>query len=173
MKRTLLAATGALCLALVWSLAGPAQRAHAAELQIDWKAPPECPSVRDLRARVMNLTSSVPHSGLLATVEVTQRAQGYRAHVVLRGASGFGERFLEDARCDVLVENVAMVIAISVPSPASPNALSLTLWPEARVSLGTLPLTAAGVGAAVAVEGFGSFRLELNGAYYVPQSTTF
>jgi hypothetical protein len=49
----------------------------------------------------------------------------------------------------------------------------LALWPEAQLSLGTLPLTAAGAGVAVAAEGLGSFRFELHGAYYVPQSTTF
>ncbi len=175
MKRTLLAATRALCLALVWSLAGPAQRAHAAELRIDWTAPPECVSARDLRARIFQLVGSVPHSSLLATVEVTQPAQNYSAHVVLRGASGFGERVLEDASCDVLAENVAMVIALSVPGPANQagRGLSLALWPEAQLLLGTLPLTAAGAGAAVAIEGLGSFRFELHGAYYVPQSSTF
>jgi hypothetical protein len=176
MKRTLLAGTGALCLALSWSLRSSAQRAHAAELRIDWTAPPECPTARDLRMRVMNLLDSVPHPSLLATIEVTRSAQGYRAHVVLRGPSGFGERRLEDARCDVLVDSVAVLLALSIPSPASSDterALSLVLRPEARVSSGPLPLPAAGVGAAIAVEGLASFRLELHGGYYVPQSTTF
>src|SRR3954463_2550147 len=111
MKRTLLAATRALSLALVWSLAGPAQRAHAAELRLDWTAPPECPSARDLRARVARLVGSVPDPNLLAAVEVTRAAEGYRAHLVLRGPSGFGERRLEDAQCDVLVDSVALLIA--------------------------------------------------------------
>lgn len=176
MKRTLLAATRALCLALVWSPASSAQRAHATELRIDWTAPLECPSVRELRARIMNLTGRVPDSSLLATIELTRNPQGYRAHVVLRGPSGFGTRVLEDVRCDVLVDSVAVLIALSIPSRASADAeraLSLVLWPEARVLSGALPLAAGGVGGALAVEGLGSFRLELHGAYYFPQSTTF
>jgi hypothetical protein len=176
MKRRLLTATRGLCLALVWSLASSAQRAHGAELRIDWTAPPECSSARDLRARITNLTGRVPHSSLLATIEVTPSAHGYRAHVVLRGPSGFGARVLEDARCDVLVDSVAVLIALSIPSSASADAgqaPSLVLWPEARVSSGPLPLAALGVGGAIAVEGLDSFRLEVNGAYYVPQSTTF
>jgi hypothetical protein len=149
MKRTLLVATRALFLALVWSLANSAQRAHAAELRIEWTAPPECSSARELRARVMNLMGSAPRFGLLATVEVTRSASGYRAHVL---------------------------IALSIPNPERSEAghpLSLVLWPEARLSSGLLPLTAAGVGAAIAVEGLGSFRFELDGAYFFPQSTTF
>jgi hypothetical protein len=174
MKRTLLAATRALSLALVWSLAGPAQRAHAAELRLDWTAPPECPSARDLRARVARLVGSVPDPNLLAAVEVTRAAEGYRAHLVLRGPSGFGERRLEDAQCDVLVDSVALLIALSIPSPASTNGASWVLRPEARLSsAGPLPRMAAGVGGAIALEGFASLRLELHGAYYFPQSSTF
>jgi len=175
MRRSLLAATRALCLGLVWSVAGSAQPAHAAELRIEWTAPAECSSVRDLKARVMSLIGSVPQSELLATVEVTRGAQGYRAQVMLRGPSGSGARRLEDTRCDVLIDSVAVLIALSIPSPASPatGPLSLVLRPEARVSFGVLPLTAAGGGAAIAVEGLGSLRLELHGAYYFPQSTRF
>jgi hypothetical protein len=68
------------------------------------------------------------------------------------------------------------LIALSIPNPERSEAghpLSLVLWPEARLSSGLLPLTAAGVGAAIAVEGLGSFRFELDGAYFFPQSTTF
>jgi len=176
MKGTLLAATRALCLALVGSLAGFAQRAQAAELRIDWTAPPECSSARDLRARVINLTGSVPHSSLLASVEVTRSAQAYRANVVLRGPSGFGARQLEDARCDVLIDSVAVLIALSIPTPADAEpgqAISLVLSPEAGVSWGPLPRTAAGIGAAIAIEGLGLFRLELHGTYYFPQLSNF
>jgi hypothetical protein len=175
MKRTLLAATRALSLALVWSLASPAQRAVAAELRIDWTAPPECSfAARDMRARVMKLVGGAAQSNLVASVELTRGGQGYRAHVVLRGPAGFGERRLEDAHCDVLADSVAVLIALSIPSP-NPDAgeLWLALSPEARLSSGPLPLTAAGLGGAIAVEGLGWLRLELGGAYYFPQSTTF
>ena len=124
----------------------------------------------------MQLMGRVPHSRVLATIGVTRTAAGYRAHVVMRGPAGLGTRELEDARCDVLVDSVAVLIALSIPDPASSDAeraLSWALWPQAQVSSGTLPLTAAGVGAAFAVEGLESLRLELHGAYYFPQSFTF
>lgn len=173
MRRTLLAATRASCLTLVWSLASFARPAHAAELRIESTAPTECSSVRELKARVMTLIDSVPQSNVVATVAVTRDIDGYRAQVTLRGPSGVGSRRLEDPRCDVLVDSVAVLIALSIPSPDSPAALSLALRPEARIAYGNLPLTAAGGGGAVALEGLGSLQLELHGAYYVPQSTTF
>lgn len=124
----------------------------------------------------MNLMGKVPDSDLLATIVVTRSAQGYRAHVVLRGPSESGARLLEDARCDVLVDSVAVLLALSIPSSASRDtgrAPSFVLWPAARVLTGTLPFVAAGVGAAIAVEGVAALRLEVHGGYYLPQSTTF
>lgn len=176
MKRTPLAAARALCLALVWSLASSAQRAHAAELRIDWTGPPTCSSARDLRARVAKLVGSSPPSDVVATVEVTRNPQGFRAQVVVRGPSRVGTRHLEDARCEVLVDSVAVLIALSMPTPPRLDrgrALSFALQPQLRVSSGTLPLAAAGLGGAVAIEGLDRFRLELHGAYYFPQATTF
>jgi len=121
----------------------------------------------------MNLVGKTPPASFRANIEVKRSPEGYRAHVVVRGPSGFGERRLEDARCDVLVDSVAVLIALSIPNAASPNPLSLGLLPQARVSWGALPRTAAGIGAAIGLEGLGSFRLELQGAYYLSQSTTF
>ena len=176
MKRTLLAATRALYLALVWSLASPAQRAHAAELRIDWTAPPGCSSARDLRARVTKLLNGAAQTSFQASVDVTPVAERYRAHVVLRGPSGYGERQLEDARCDLLAESVALLIALSIPSSTPPDtglAPALALWPQMHVGFGALPSMAAGIGAAISVEGLGSIRLELRGSYFFPQSSLF
>jgi hypothetical protein len=156
----------------VWGLASFAQPAHAAELRIDSTAPAECFSVRALKARVMALMGSAPDADVFATVEVTRSAEGYRAQVTVRGPSGLGSRRLEDPRCDVLVDSVAVMIALSIPSPDSPKP-ALVLRPEGRIAYGMLPRTAAGAGASVALEGLGRFRFELHGAYYVPQSTTF
>jgi len=121
---------------------------------------------------VLNLLDGNAQPNLVATVEVTRSAQGYQADVAVHGPSGFGERRLEVDRCDVLTDSVALLIALSIPNPPS-RALSLALWPQARVSTGLLPRTAAGGGAAIAVEGLGAFRLELSGAYFFPQSDTF
>jgi hypothetical protein len=83
---------------------------------------------------------------------------------------------LEEARCDVLAESVAVLIALSVPSPPTPDTsrdVSLGLWPQARLSSGLLPRMAAGGAVAIAIEALDSVRLELSGAYFSPQSTTF
>jgi hypothetical protein len=176
MRRTLRRATRAICLVLLWSFASTARRADAAELQIDWNGPPECSSASDLRARVTRLTDGAVQSDLQATVEVTHGEHDYLAHVVMRGRSWFGERRLEDARCDVLADSVAVLIALSIPTRATPDSadeLSLGVGLEGRLASGSLPLMAAGIGGAFAVEGLSSLRLELHGGYYFPQSITF
>ena len=177
MRRTLLAATRALLLALLWSPASfaAAQPAQAKPWQVDWTAPPECASPRDFRQRVLSLSGAAPSASFAATIHITRSGDSYRAEARVRGPSGSGARQLEDARCDVLVDKLAVLIALSIPSAAPPDtgAPAWLLWPEAQLAAGTLPLAAAGVGAALAVEGLGPLRVELHGAYYFPQSTTF
>jgi hypothetical protein len=174
MKRTLRAASHAICLALLMSTI--ARSASAAELRLDWQAPASCPSASDLKAHAMELLGGAVHSKLFAQVEVTRRKSSYQAHIILRGPNGFGERYIEDERCDVLADSVAVLIALSIPPPAQSNRaaeLALIIRPEVRVSSGAVPLLATGVGGAIAVEGVASLRLELHGAYFLPQSSTF
>ncbi|MET0389039.1 MAG: hypothetical protein ABW321_23900 [Polyangiales bacterium] len=171
MKRTLRAATLATCLALFASTAAP--QADAADLRIDWTAPASCPSASAVEERALLLLDGTVQSNVLAAVVVTQGARAYHAHIVLRGQSGVGERDIEDARCDVLAESVAVLIALSVPTPVSRDGgLALAIRPEVTLVWGSLPLVAAGLGAAVAIEGVASLRLELRGAYHASQSTT-
>jgi hypothetical protein len=174
MKWTLRAASHAMCLALLMSTA--TRVARAAELRIDWRAPAVCPSASKVKAHALTLLDGAVHSSLIAEVEVTQREGTFHAHIVLRGPNGFGERQIEDQRCDVLADSVAVLIALSVPPAARSDrgpGWALVVRPEARVSSGSLPLMAAGVGGAVAIEGLASLRLELHGTYYFPQSSTF
>jgi hypothetical protein len=174
MKWTLRAASHAICLALLMSTA--TRVARAAELRIDWRAPAVCPSASNVKAHALTLLDGAVHSGLIAEVEVTQREDTFHAQIVLRGPNGFGERQIEDQRCDVLADSVAVLIALSVPPPARLDTgagLALVLRPEARVLSGALPRLAAGIGAAIAVEGLASLRLELHGTYYGPQSSNF
>jgi hypothetical protein len=175
MKRTLRPATRMFCLALLGSFVDTPSKADAAELRIQWTAPAECGSARELRAHVTQLMGGAVQSDVQAVVDVTRDERVYRAHVVLRSPSAYGERQLEAARCDALAESVAVLIALSVPTSKaeSRREVSLTLWPRADVLAGALPLTAAGIGGAIAVELLDSLRLELNGAYYFPQSSTF
>jgi hypothetical protein len=174
MKRTLRAASHAICLALLMSTT--ARSASAAELRLDWQAPAACPSASDLKAHAVELLGGAVHSNLTAEVEVTRRERSYHAHIILRGPNGFGERYIEDQRCDVLADSVAVLIALSIPPPARTDTqtkLALIIRPEARASFGALPLLATGVGGAIALEGVASLRLELHGAYFFPQSSTF
>ena len=176
MKWTLRPATRSMCLMLVLTFVSTARRANAADIRIDWSAPPECSSANDLQARVMALMGGVVPADLLAVVKVTRAQDTYRANVLLRSGAGFGERRLEAARCNVLVDSLVVLIVLSIPTrvpPATKPALALSLWPEARVLSGSLPSLAAGVGGTIAFEAVSAFRLELHGAYYFPQSTTF
>jgi hypothetical protein len=163
-------------LVLLVSLASPARRADAADLQIDWNAPPECSSAADLKARVLDLMGGAVPSNLLAVIEVTRAEHNYRANVLLRSRTGVGERRLEHARCDVLADTVAVLIVLSIPNQtplATQRGFALTLSPQARFLVGSLPSLAAGLGGSIAVDGLGGFRLELQAAYYFPQATRF
>jgi hypothetical protein len=161
---------------LLWIVAGTAQRVGAADLELDWIAPPACPTLHDVKARVLDqMASSVP-ANLSALIEVTRVESGYRADVVLRSRAGFGKRRLEHPQCDVLADSVAVLIALSSPtqpSSARERGLALTLSPEGRVLAGSLPALAVGVGATIALEGLSALRLELQAGYYLPQSTSF
>jgi hypothetical protein len=165
-----------MCLALVWSFALSPRGARAADLRIDWSAPAECSSGSDLKARIVELMGGAVHSDLRAIIEVTRDNGSYRAHVVMRNSSGYGERWLQDSRCDILRDSVALLIALSLPSRVTPDAgsgLALALSPEGRISSGSLPLVAAGFGGSIAIEGLASLRLAVHGTYYLPQTTTF
>ena len=76
-------------MALLWNLTSAAQRADAAELQIDWSAPPECASASELRVRVRQLLGGAAHPQVRASVEVTRAEHVYRAHVFVRSGSSF------------------------------------------------------------------------------------
>jgi hypothetical protein len=100
--------------------------------------------------------------------------------VVLRGPFGSAEREFENARCERLQDSVAVLIALSIPNQQATESRRESGTPTrpVRASLqggivsGALPLTAAGVGGAIALEAFWSVRLEVHGTYYFPQSAT-
>jgi hypothetical protein len=93
-------------------------------------------------------------------------------------AAGSGERVLEHARCDMLADSVAVVVALTVATPRdglqTDDAARLRVAAAALVStgFGTLPKPAFGIGAALALE-LPSLRFELRGAFQLPQSATF
>lgn len=177
MRCTALRARLALCLLLLSISALVPCRATAAQLRIDWIAPPGCPSRSHVLARVEELTDGAIQASSAVAIEVTRVAQTYRAHVVVHGSSGVvGERSLENPRCEVLVEGVALLLALSLSNRAAPppeRSPSLGAGLDGRFLLGPLPLPAAGVGGAISVDDLLSLHVELHGALFAPQSTTF
>jgi uncharacterized membrane protein len=116
-------------------------------------------------------------SNLSAVTDVTRTHAGYRARLRTVSPTGSGERVLEHARCEVLAESVAVVIALTVATPedkARKGEARLSVAASAFVStlFGMLPKPALGVGAALALEA-PSLRVELRGAFQLPQSKRF
>jgi hypothetical protein len=71
-----------------------------------------------------------------------------------------------------LADSVALVIALSA-TYAEPEGVSVALSAHATALLGPLPDLAWGAGGAIALEGFGAFRLELSSSAYLEQSHTY
>ena len=180
MKRSAGLGTHALCAACALCWLGSANGAAASELVLEWNAPPECPDRDELESRVNRLVGNAVTTNLAATTEVKRIAGTYRAHVRITSAAGFGERELENTRCELLADSVALVVALSAGTSAestnggaSEPELAVSASAHASAALGPLPDVALGVGGAVALEGFSSLQLELRGGYYVPQTSTF
>jgi hypothetical protein len=117
-------------------------------------------------------------SNLSAVTDVTRTPDGYRARLRTASPTGSGERVLEHARCEVLADSVAVVIALTVATPQDEarkdkaGRLSVAASAQVSVLFGTLPEPSLGLGAAIAFEA-PSLRFELRGAFHLPQSTTF
>jgi len=88
-------------------------------LDVEWATPPECPSSGELRRRV---AARVPVGlAVRARGRVEKRAARYRLSLEVSTASSRGDRVLEAASCEELVESAAVVIAMSV-APAAERA---------------------------------------------------
>jgi hypothetical protein len=121
-------------------------------------------------------------ANLTATADVTRSATKFRARVRFTSSSGFAERVLENARCEILADSVALVIALAANASSSPRQraddeqareLALAVSAHGTVVTGPLPQVAFGGGVALALEGIAALRLELSGSYYAPQSITY
>jgi len=180
MKRAARLGTHALSLACAVCWLGSASGVAAAELVVEWNAPPECPDRDQLESRVRRLVGNAVTTNLTATTQVKHIAGTYRARVQITSASGFGEREIENTRCELLADSVALVVAMSASTSAdstsgraSQSQRAVSASANASVALGPLPNATLGVSGAVALEGFSSVQLELRGGYYVPQTATF
>jgi hypothetical protein len=169
------------CCLLLWL--GTARSVSASELAIDWRAPPECPDQAELVSRVSRLLGGVVKSNLTAATDVTRAGDAYRARLRITSSAGFGERTLENTRCEILTDSVALVIALSAaPSPGLKSDgetaqggedLALAVSAHGTAVSGPLPRVAVGVGGALAVEALSALRFELSGTYYGGQSKAF
>jgi hypothetical protein len=167
--------------ALVASSLGTAREVEASELIVVWTAPPECPDEADVLSEVEDSLGDGANVNLTATAIVTRAAGVFRAHVHVTSPAGLGERVLENSRCELLAESVAVVIALSAPrgserrklASESSAGLAPALSAHAAAVVGPLPHPALGAGGTFALEGLAALRFELGGTYYAGQSATF
>jgi hypothetical protein len=164
-------------LTLALTCFGMTRPAAAAELALEWHAPVECPDRDELTSRVNRLLGGAVKSSFAAVTDVTRTGGTYRARLRTTSSAGFGERALENVRCEDLADSVALVIALTA-TPANDDrqqneGFRIAVAANANLALGPLANPALGLGAAIAAEGFSALRFELRGAYYFRQSTTF
>ena len=164
-----------------------AKAVAASEVVIEWTAPAECPDHAELVSRVEQALGDAVTANLTASARVTRAADSFSARLRITSAAGFAERTLEGARCDIVADSVALVIAMSAPRSAGPKpapsnvspvgatmpGLTFRLSAHGTASIGTLPRIGLGVGGTLALEALSALRLELGGTYYVPQIATF
>jgi hypothetical protein len=150
----------------------------ASELVIEWTAPPDCPDQDDFVSRVERSLGAGVKANLTAKAHVTEIAGTFHAKLRISSSAGYGERVLENTRCEILADSVALVVAMSASRSGEmlddeQERFALALSAHGTAIIGPLPKIALGVGGALAIEAF-AFRLELSGTYYAPpQSSTF
>ena len=94
---------------------GTARDVAASEVIVEWTAPPECPDQADMVDFVERALGDATNANLTATANVTRSAGVFRAVLHITSSAGYGQRILENARCELLAESVALVIALSTP----------------------------------------------------------
>lgn len=106
----------------------------APQLQLEWRAPEECPQLEDVRARVERSWADDAGGAIAAHGELVgtgERARPWRLRLRLVAASGTADRELEGRSCDALADAAALMIAmaaspeveaptLTVPEPAEP-----------------------------------------------------
>jgi hypothetical protein len=118
-------------------------------------------------------------ANLTASADVIRVDEGYRARLRVTSTAGFAERVIENERCDILADSVALVVALSASRAAAAAVRGddtagprLSLAAHASAAQGLLPRAAPGVGGSLALEGVSALRLELSGTYYFEQTAT-
>jgi hypothetical protein len=93
--------------------------AHAQDalpLELQWRAPAECPSAADVRAELARIARARPGSVLTplsADVEVQRRSSAYALTLQTVHAGEHGERQLEATDCKTLLRTLTLILALS------------------------------------------------------------
>lgn len=181
--------------ALIWLSARPCS---AAEIETDWRAPPECPAKSAFENKLAELVPEDELPDRLAVEMRIFRTEGeYVAELILRG-DVTGKRALESETCEELARAAAVVVALSIkaqgpsspPKPPPEEAGDEDKEPEevanendserirwggvtgARVELLLLPAVSAGP--ELGFLGVGRiFRVALLGGYLFPASRSY
>jgi hypothetical protein len=107
--------------ALSCLLTAPLVRADA-PFRLEWTAPPGCPDVRAVRARIESLVTGAPETRLDAPLSVSAVVETTPRGAVLRMRTDHGgipgERRLEGATCEEVTSAGALVVALAIDPEA-------------------------------------------------------
>src|SRR5690606_18499564 len=114
----------------------------AAALDLEWRAPADCPPARPVAAAAAEMLGRPPEFGHARSrgrrrAAVTPGPRGFRLHLELTSDAGVDRRSLHDRRCQVLADAAAEILATAIdPSlgavvvpPVLPP-LSVGPWPK-------------------------------------------
>lgn len=137
--------------------------------EISWNAPPLCPTDRDFRTRVERLGGEHLLANTTANVRVDRSRGGFRARIQLSTREGNWSRSLEDLHCESLADSVALVLALSAPTPSEAVAPVISLSLGAGGIFGPLPRLAPHAELSVALQ-WSRLRISLLGGVVAPQT---
>lgn len=106
---------------LALALTDAAPELAEAPVGLEWRAPPECPSVADVRARAQRLAVAAPDALVGRAVVEARPEGGYAMSLTL----GRGTEQHSAARCEALADLAALVIAVA----ADPVGVAVTVAP--------------------------------------------
>jgi hypothetical protein len=170
-------------------------QAAGSNVELDWDAPPECPTGASVTAEIERILAGSPSRSAHMRVQGTASrvsADKWHVELYLRGAEWEAKRGLDGPTCAAVSEAAALVIALAinpeVERPAAP--VKPEPGPEPRatsIATPTFAGPAVGVGAAsdagavpdgtVGIEGnfgwtIGSVHTELSGTYFLERRAT-
>jgi hypothetical protein len=95
--------------------------AHAADLDLAWSAPKECPSADSVRAATTRMTSKArgadPKATPLEAEARVEHADRWRVTLRTKRGSVTGERRIEASTCEALADATAVVLALALVAP--------------------------------------------------------